>query len=434
MSLIVNPYLEESSSKVRAKPIPWEGYQRAGLITPAELAAIKKVDRQPRTKVESLLLTEGAQYATLYLALLKKLVRVDVLQYILVLIGDSLIDHDERIPLYTRAAEADPELPFGPLLRALDTPDEFVQLKACQVLSILFGSTQAGYQTSDVNTFLNFISSLIQDNSVSRRDVGVQCLEATLPTPVFRLAIWRVPTIMLSLVQLLKSSKTPQMQYQICFCIWLLSFEPRVAAEINKQYDVIPVLTEVAQTAAKEKVIRVVIATFRNLVVKAPHANLPAMLVAKLLPFLQNLAGRKFSDEDIKEDVVFLKDELKAQFESLTTYDEYTSELVSGHLGWTPVHDSDEFWKENAGRLNENDNEQLKRLVGLLSTSTDALVLAVAAHDIGKYVKYCDRGKKLVTDMGAKTRVMELMSHEDPDVRYQALMSVQLLVSHSWAS
>jgi len=434
MSLIVNPYLEESSSKIRSKPIPWEGYQRAGLITPSELAAIKKVDRQPRSKVESLLVTEGAQYATLYLSLLKKLVRVDVLQYILVLIGDSLTDHDERIPLYTRAAETDPELPFGPLLRALDTPDEFVQLKACQVLSILFGSPQTGFQTSDINMFLNFISSLLQDNSATRRDVGVQCLEATLPTTAFRLAVWQVPTIMLSLVQLLKSSKTPQMQYQICFCMWLLSFEPRVAAEINKQYDVIPILTEVAQTAAKEKVIRVVIATFRNLVVKAPRANLPAMLVAKLLPFLQNLSGRKFSDEDIKEDVIFLRDELKAQFESLTTYDEYTSELVSGHLGWTPVHDSDEFWKENASRLNENDNEQLKRLVGLLNTSTDPLVLAVAAHDIGKYVKYCDRGKKIVTDMGAKTRVMELMAHEDPDVRYQALMSVQLLVSHSWAS
>ncbi|EJT97397.1 ATPase V1 complex subunit H [Dacryopinax primogenitus] len=434
MSLIVNPYLEESSSKVRSKPIPWEGYQRAGLITPAELAAIKKVDRQPRSRIESILVNEGAQYAALYLSLLKKLVRVDVLQYILVLIGDSLIDHEERIGLYTGAAHDDPELPYGPLLRSLDTPDEFVQLKACQVLSILFGSSEDSAGIMDINTFLNFISSLIKDTSIARRDVGVQCLEATLPTPAFRLAVWHVPSIMQSLVQLLKSNKTAQMQYQITFCIWLLSFEPSVAAAINRQYDVIPILTEVAQTAAKEKVIRVVVATFKNLVVKAPDANLPAMLVAKLLPFVQNLTGRKFSDEDIKEDVLFLRDELKAQFESLTTYDEYASELVSGHLGWTPVHDSDEFWKENACRLNENDSEQLKRLVDLLNTSTDPVMLAVAAHDIGKYVKYCERGKKIITDLGAKTRVMELMSHEDSEVRYQALMSVQLLVSHSWAS
>ena len=84
----------------------------------------------------------------------------------------------------------------------------------------------------------------------------------------------------------------------------------------------------------KEKVIRVIIATFRvrfyhttrislltasqNLVSKAPSANLPAMLVAQLLPFVKNLSTRKWTDEDIIEDVQYLRDELNARFESLT--------------------------------------------------------------------------------------------------------------------
>jgi V-type H+-transporting ATPase subunit H len=81
-------------------------------------------------------------------------------------------------------------------------------------------------------------------------------------------------------------------------------------------------------------------------------------------------------------------------------------------------------------------------------------VLAVAAHDLGQYVKYYERGKKyvfradvrsfhlthypppfttrIVTDLGAKTRAMELMSHGSQEVRYQALLSVQRLVSHPW--
>jgi V-type H+-transporting ATPase subunit H len=106
------------------------------------------------------------------------------------------------------------------------------------------------------------------------------------------------------------------------------------------------------------------------------------MLVAQLLPFVKNLATRKWSDEDILEDVQFLGDELNARFESLTcvpfsrdcrvliviiihtsenrTWDEYTSELTSGHLSWTPVHDSDLFWKENVTRLNERDYLYLK--------------------------------------------------------------------------
>jgi hypothetical protein len=35
-----------------------------------------------------------------------------------------------------------------------------------------------------------------------------------------------------------------------------------------------------------------------------------------------------------------------------------------------------------------------RTLVKLLNESKDPLVLAVAAHDVGQYVKHCDRGKK----------------------------------------
>ena len=123
----------------------------------------------------------------------------------------------------------------------------------------------------------------------------------------------------------------------------------------------------------------------QNLVTKAPSDNLPAMLVAQLLPFVKNLSQRKWSDEDIGGDVQFLKEELTTHFQNLTyvfyflslspththhisdlacvfkrTYDEYILELASRHLSWTPVHESDDFWKENATKLNEKDHEQLK--------------------------------------------------------------------------
>ena len=51
----------------------------------------------------------------------------------------------------------------------------------------------------------------------------------------------------------------------------------------------------------------------------------------------------------------------------LSTYDEYVSELASGHLSWTPVHESDDFWRENASKLNEKDYEQLKSVLHVFS-------------------------------------------------------------------
>ena len=59
-------------------------------MTSEELALIKKVDRQPKAKTESLLLSDGQTYALLYLRLLKKLTRDDTVSCILVLIGDAL--------------------------------------------------------------------------------------------------------------------------------------------------------------------------------------------------------------------------------------------------------------------------------------------------------------------------------------------------------
>ncbi|KZV73360.1 ATPase V1 complex subunit H [Peniophora sp. CONT] len=432
ITLLSNPFVDDQSSKIRAKEVPWPGYQRAGLITPDELALIKRVERQTRAKTESILLSDGQAYALLYLRLLKKLQRVDTMQWVLVMIADALTDHDERIPLFTRTVETDPEMPYTPLLRAFETQDDFVLLKSAQILTVLLGSEPAALGNNVLLPLLHSLSAFVQSSSSNKRDVAVQCLESLLPRPEVRLAVWANPGIISGLVDIMKSKPGPQMSYQVGFCFWLLSFEQNIAQEINKKFDIIPLFVDVAKAAVKEKVIRVIIATFRNLVSKAPSANLPAMLVSELLPFLNNLSTRKYTDEDIPEDVTFLRDELKSRFESLTTWDEYTSELDSGHLSWTPVHESEMFWKENAVRLNEQDKKMLKRLVGLLQSSNDPTVLAVSSHDVGQYVKYHQPGKKVLTDLGAKTRVMELMAHNDADVRYQALVAVQQLVSHPW--
>jgi len=77
------------------------------------------------------------------------------------------------------------------------------------------------------------------------------------------------------------------------------------------------------------------------------------MLTSKLLPFVNSLQSRRWSDEEITDDLDFLKSELSTRLENLTTYDEYVSELESGHLVWSPVHESEEFWKENGMRIGQ---------------------------------------------------------------------------------
>lgn len=65
------------------------------------------------------------------------------------------------------------------------------------------------------------------------------------------------------LVKWLKETPTPQQQYSAICCIWQLSYEEDAANGLDKKYDIVSLFIEIAKSAVKEKVIRVVVATFR---------------------------------------------------------------------------------------------------------------------------------------------------------------------------
>lgn len=74
----------------------------------------------------------------------------------------------------------------------------------------------------------------------------------------------------------------------------------------------IPHLLSLAQSSPKQKVLRITLATFRNLMTLAPEVNVPAMLAAKVGPFVQSLKGRKLGEDgELEDDLLVLGDVLK---------------------------------------------------------------------------------------------------------------------------
>lgn len=64
-------------------------------------------------------------------------------------------------------------------------------------------------------------------------------------------------------MEILESNPSPQMCYQVGFCFWLMTFETEVAEQINRKFDIVPLLMSIAQGVVKEKVQRVIVATYR---------------------------------------------------------------------------------------------------------------------------------------------------------------------------
>ncbi|CEI94961.1 hypothetical protein G6F70_001582 [Rhizopus microsporus] len=426
---ISNAYLEKKAQSVEQRSILWEGYQRASLVSQEEVDLIKAIEKKSATEIQNVLNDKGVEaYVSLIFYLLKNLSRPDTIQYVCLKTDEILSANETNAQHFHNAASKDSSLPFEPFLKLLDNEDEFIALEASKVLTLLACSAPEP-TTVDLSALYVWITKKLAGNQNDIAELAIQELESLLRISQYRLPIWNTQNTVKELVHRLsvnKTASTPQIQYQIIFCLWLLTFEKDVAADINEKYDIIPLLVDIAKSAVKEKVIRVSIATLRNLVELAPSRNLATMLVVKLLPFTENLSARKWSDADILEDIDFVKERLQEDFQSLTTFEQYASEVETGKLEWSPPHKSDLFWKENAQKLEENNFHLLRTLARLLSTSNSVLVLSVGASDIGYYIKFASTaGKNILQEIGAKRRIMELMTHEDQEVRYHALMAVQ---------
>jgi V-type H+-transporting ATPase subunit H len=147
----------------------------------------------------------------------------------------------------------------------------------------------------------------------------------------------------------------------------------------------------------------------------------------RLPTLLSNLAGRHLTDPDLLDDLKSLSDMLDEYTKTQTTFDEYASEVRSGHLRWSPPHRNPAFWRENARRILDEERGALpKKLAEILSKSwdNDKQVLAIACNDVGSLVKELPERRSQLEKLGLKTRVMELMADEDESVRWESLRAV----------
>jgi hypothetical protein len=97
MSLDSPTYLNSLKNNIRARPIPWDGAVRAGTITDNDLKKIKAVDKVRKEQRKQTVEAEVEAYRSLILGgkegksiLESAAKRTDVIQYMLVLIGDLL--------------------------------------------------------------------------------------------------------------------------------------------------------------------------------------------------------------------------------------------------------------------------------------------------------------------------------------------------------
>ncbi|XP_017088924.1 V-type proton ATPase subunit H isoform X3 [Drosophila bipectinata] len=423
--------LQQQAADIRTRTINWASYMQSQMISEEDYKAISTLDKSRGTYLAQ----NSSQVVKTLLNLVSHLSKDSTIQYILVLLDDLLQEDRSRVDLFHETAGKLKQCIWGPFLNLLNRQDGFIVNMSSRILAKFACWGHETMPKSDLNFYLQFLKDQLATNNNEYIQSVARCLQMMLRVDEYRFAFVGVDGIS-TLIRILSTRVNFQVQYQLIFCLWVLTFNPLLAAKMNK-FSVIPILADILSDCAKEKVTRIILAVFRNLIEKPEDSSVAkdhciAMVQCKVLKQLSILEQRRFDDEDITADVEYLSEKLQNSVQDLSSFDEYATEVRSGRLEWSPVHKSAKFWRENAQRLNEKNYELLRILVHLLETSKDAIILSVACFDIGEYVRHYPRGKHVLEQLGGKQIVMQHLGHEDPNVRYEALLAVQKLMVHNW--
>lgn len=357
-------------------------------------------------------------------------------RYVLTLLDDMLQEDKSRVEILHSAALKQKRTVWSWFLGILQRQDNFIVNQMSSIIAKLacFGSTLM--EGSELNYYFSFLKDQLRSaTSNEYMNTTARCLQMMLRIDEYRHAFVAADGIQ-SIVAALTGKTNFQLQYQLIFAIWCITFNPEIARKAPS-VGIIQALGDILSESSKEKVVRIILATFSNILNKVEEREIKReaalqMVQCKTLKTLELMDAKKYDDPDLEEDILFLNEQLHLSVQDLSSFDEYCTEVRSGRLQWSPVHKSDKFWRENAPRFNEKNFELIKILIRLLENSQDPLILCVAAHDVGEYVRHYPRGKTVIEQYQGKQAVMKLLTAEDPNVRYHALLAVQKLMVHNW--
>lgn len=420
--------------------IDWTSFGRVGMLQRTDVDTIGSAESTPLeyTLKEP---TLARNYVQSLLKVVGNVSDVSAQQYALTRLEDVLMAEEcdsleNRIALF---AGDDGAFDPHPILRSLQTTGEAYAAKtAASVLAtLLTARAEAPVEA--------FVSWLCEQLSASRSKHSE--IKAAVPALTILLRAERARAVFTAhggigyVTKLLKQrdessvSNNAQMQYELTFCLWTMSFgqvEGRTEQFLTNA--VVEVLVEQIGAARREKVVRVSLATLHNLCqgeIKSSTEGVAARMIKCGLPkTLRALRERPWTDPDITDDVEALNKILVANYRDLSSFEKYQAEVDSGDLDWGIVH-SEAFWKENARLAENGDFALVKRLVTLLACD-DPKVVAIACYDLGEFVRFYPNGKAVIKHLGAKDQIVALIEHPSHDVQRYALQCVSKMLVTNW--
>ncbi|XP_065890325.1 V-type proton ATPase subunit H-like isoform X2 [Dysidea avara] len=428
---IAQDKLEMEAVRLRSITLNFKDFYNNKIIGDAEYRFAAEFQAQDMYGRKVLADKKTSECVKMFTTMIKNIQKDESLRYILTWLSDLLMDEDTLV----KVAEFTPLPQFTQLLVSiLFRNDLYAKHQSSMIIAKLAFCSQEQIDEENLMQYLEWCASQLSGQQTDYFVNLSRSLQYLLRRDCYRIPFYEANGVKL-ILQILDGRIDFQQQYQLIFCLWMLTFNEKIVNRIKDQ-PIVMVLSDVLRGTEKEKVKRIILATLRNMLEKPEKAaaDLYAsqMIHFKALRVLNILVKQTWVDTEIEEDITFLYEYLTASEQDLSSFDEYVHEVRSGRLEWSPVHKSEKFWRENVSRFNDDNYEILRLLVSILEESPSPVAVSVACFDIGEYVRYYPRGKKVIEQLKGKEVVMKLVVHSNSEVRMQALLAVQKMMVQNW--
>merc|ERR1711998_303066 len=399
---------QDDDSVLFMETINWKEYQVSANISKNEHALLDRFDKQPDDVQYAYFQKEGEQYAELFTTVLKHINDARVTEYILTLVDKYLLKDAELAkhfkPLQDHASLNPLNVLFG-LLKSQDSMGgRYINVlsRACHVAGALMNKDVMP-AAADSQKFVAFITETLASRTMFQRGCVnnvFYALQMVLRSETSRLQFNQLKGPQMLVEFLIQPAQNIQLLYQICNCLWMLSYT-KVIAQGMVEMTLVQALVNILKTVEKDKVIRMALAILRNLCDVATNDKTESgrkhrgakvfMVDVDMLKVLQHVKHMGIEDEETVADITFLEEKLESGLQDMSTFDEYRKEVFSNLVdGWTPVHKKQSFWQQNVFKFEERNFEVLRHLVEIINPSKnhDERSVNIALHDIGQFITH----------------------------------------------
>jgi len=390
-------------------------------------ASLNNLDATATAQAKKAMLQADANLLPSAIATIATLSDEKPLQFLLTYFYDMLRDDSSTYCVFEDDLKKASNF-YGSLLKSFQgAKDKYSADKAAWLLTAVIGNIPSAFTVKEAQE----VATVLQRSDSPCSELGaLDALVNLLKADAFRKTIWKIPGVSDRIMSVSPKTSAPAPLYKCIFALWMLSFEPEGSVFFEEQA-VIEKIRETIMYSRVEKVVRLSLTVLRNFISHKTFAE--QVVELGVLDPVQALEYEKWRDAELSDDIRDMASQIATKVQEMSNFDRYERELKDGKLKWGFIHSS-KFWSENVIKFEQNDFRALKMLAALLDSS-DPTTLAVACHDLGEFVAMHPLGKKQISNLGVKERVMSLMSSNSPEQREvsrEALLCCQKIMLNKW--